>query len=126
MCLSGCQEKIFTGSVDCSECYTDKPDSAILYIDVTINDKYQKVPLVLFREDFEKNLVDYVDTTDMGEYWIWVAADQQYSVKVEYAYNSDTIYVIDATKVKIKRVSDECDEVCWVVVNDRINARLKY
>jgi hypothetical protein len=124
--LSGCQEKIFTDDVDCSECYTDKPDSAVLYIDVTINDKYKAVPLILYREEFEKDMEDYVDTTDIGDYWVWVAIDQKYSVKVEYAYNSDTIYVVDATRIKAKRVSDKCDEVCWVVVQDRIDARLKY
>ena len=126
ICLSGCQEKIFTGNVNCDECYSNKPDSAILYIDVTINDKYPVVPLVLFREEFEKNLVDYEDTTDIGDYWIWVAIDQEYSVKVEYAYDSDTIYVVDATKLKVKRVTEECEDVCWVVVHDRIDARLKF
>ena len=125
-CLSGCQEKIFTGNVNCDECDPNKPDSAILYIDVTINDKYPVVPLILFREEFEKNLTDYVDTTAIADYWIWVAVDQEYSVKAEYAYDSDTIYVIDATRLKAKRVTEECEDVCWVVVHDRIDARLKF
>lgn len=126
MSLSGCREKIFSGNVDCSECYTDEPDSAMLYVEVTINDKYREVPLVLYREEFEKELVDYVDTTDIGEYWVWVATDQKYSVRVEYTYHSDTIYVIDATTIKAKRVSEDCDDVCWVVVNDRLDATLRF
>jgi hypothetical protein len=126
LCSTGCQEKIFTGNVNCDECYTDKPDSAILFIDVTINDDYREVPLVLYREEYEKDQIDYRDTTAISDYWVWVAVDQEYSVKVEYAYDSDTIYVVDATKIKAKRVSEECDEVCWVVVNDRIDARLKF
>lgn len=126
LCLSGCQEKIFTGNVDCDECDPNKPDSAVLYIDVTINDKYPLVPLVLYCEEYEKNRIDWKDTTDIGDYWIWVAVDQEYSVKVEYAYDSDTIYVIDATEIKAKRVSEECGDKCWVVVHDRIDARLKF
>ncbi len=125
-CLSGCQEKIFTGDVNCDECDPNKPDSAVLHIDVTINDKYPSIPLILYREEHEKNNVDWVDTAFLSNYWIWVAVDQEYSVKVEYAYDSDTIYVVDATKLKAKRVSDECDDACWVVVHDRIDAQLKF
>ena len=124
--LSGCQEKIFTGNVNCDECDPNKPDTVFLYIDVTINDKYPVVTLVLFREEYEKNLVDWVDTSYSDDYKIPVAVDQEYSVKVEYAYDSDTIYVIDATKIKAKRVTEECEDVCWVVVHDRIDARLKF
>ncbi len=126
MNLSGCNEKIFTWDVDCSECDPNEPDSAKLYVEVTINDKYKEVPLVLYREEFEKDLVDYIDTADNSEYWVWVAIDQKYSVKVEYAYLSDTIYVIDATTIKAKKVSEDCDNVCWVVVKDRIDARLRF
>lgn len=124
--FSGCQEKIFTSNVNCDECDPNKPDSAVLYIDVTINDRYPAVPLVLYREEYENNKVDWVDTSDMSDYWIWVAVDQEYSVKVEYAYDSDTIYVIDATELKAKRVSEECGDACWVVVHDRIDASLKF
>ncbi len=126
LCLSGCQEKIFTGNVNCDECDPDKPDSAVLNIDITVNDRYPLVPLILYREEYEKDKVDYEDTTDIGDYWIWVAVDQEYSVRVEYASGSDTIYVVDATKLKAKRVSEECGDECWVVVGDRIDARLKF
>jgi hypothetical protein len=126
MLLSGCQEKIFTGDVDCDQCDPDKPDSVYLYIDVTINDKYPAVPLILYREEFDKNIIDWEDTAIAEDYEIAVALNQEYSVKVEYAYESDTIYVVDATKIKAKRVSEECGDECWVVVHDRINARLKF
>ena len=124
--LSGCQEKIFTGDVDCDECDPNKPDTVYLYIDVTINDNYPVVPLVLYREEFENNEVDWEDTAYAEDYKVPVAVDQEYSVKVEYANDSDTIYVIDATKIKAKRVSEECGDKCWVVVHDRIDARLKF
>lgn len=126
LALTACQEKIFTGNVNCDECYTDKPDSAALYIDVTINDKYPVVPLKLYRGDFENGQVDYVDTTAISDYWVWVAVDQSYSVKVEYTWNSDTIYVVDAARIKLKRVSEACDEVCWVIAEDKIDATLKF
>ena len=55
-----------------------------------------------------------------------VAVDQSYSVKVEYTWNSDTIYVVDAARIKLKRVSEACDEVCWVIAEDKIDATLKF
>lgn len=124
--LSGCQEKIFTGNVNCDECYTDKPDSAALYIDVTINDKYKAVPLVIYNGEVENDQVEWIDTTHISDYWVWVAVDRYYSVKVEYASDKDTIYVIDATKIKKKRVSDACDDACWVIVDKKIDATIKF
>jgi len=127
MLLCGCQEKVFTGNIDCSECYTDEPDSAALNIDITVNDKYPVVPLVIYREEFEKDLVDWIDTATTSDYWVRVAIDREYSVKVEYATSSDTIYVIDAARIRARRgVNDACDDVCWVFVHDRIDARLKF
>lgn len=124
--LVSCNEKIFTAGVDCTECYTTKDDSVDLIIDITINDKYTRVPWKLYREEFEKDLIDWIDTAYSSTATISVAVDQEYSVKVEYAYNKDTIYVIDGTKVKLKRVTDECDDDCWVIEKNRIDARLKF
>ncbi len=124
--LCSCKEKIFTGNVDCDKCYDTEYDSVDLNVDVTINDKYPRVPIVLFRENVEENQVDWVDTAYADKYYVRVAVDQKYSVRLEYAYNSDTTYVVDGTTVKMKRVSDACDNECWVIVNDNIDGRLKY
>ena len=124
--ISSCKEKLITWNVNCDECYDTEYDSVDLNVSVTINDKYLSVPLILYRGDVEENQVDWVDTANGTEYYVSVAVGQQYSIKLEYTYDSDTIYVIDGTKIKMKRVSDQCDAECWVIENDKIDGRLKY
>ncbi|MFO7656930.1 MAG: hypothetical protein R6W78_07670 [Bacteroidales bacterium] len=124
--LISCDEKIIKSDIDCNECYDAKDDSVDLIIDITINDKYPKVPWKLYIDEVEKNFIDWVDTAYSSPVYLYSAVDQKYSIKVEYVYNSDTIYVIDATKIKWKRVTGECEEDCYVIVNNRIDARLKF
>ncbi|MBN2610871.1 MAG: hypothetical protein JXB00_04865 [Bacteroidales bacterium] len=124
--LFSCNEKIFTAGVDCSECYDSKSDSVDLIIDFTFNDKYTKIPWKLYIDEVEKDIVDWVDTAYSSPVYLYSRVDQKYSIKAEYAYGNDTIYVIDATTIKWKRVTGECDDACYVIVNERIDARLKY
>ena len=58
-----CKEKLFTGDVNCSDCYSPKPDSAYMTIKFTINEDYKEVPFVLYRGDFEDNQIDWIDTS---------------------------------------------------------------
>ena len=51
-----CDEKIFTGNVNCDECYSEKPDEADLVIDLTINYKYPVVLITIYYGDIESKM----------------------------------------------------------------------
>ncbi len=124
--LYSCHEKIFTSDVDCEYCYSIKPDSVDLVVSLTYNDTYDTIPLVVYKEVVGENNIEYIDTAYGDTYYLLVPVNAKYSIKVEYKKDSITTYAIDATKVKIKRVSDACDEVCWVIENEEMDCRLKY
>jgi hypothetical protein len=121
-----CSEKIFTAGVDCEECYRVKPDSAYLRVDLTINDTYETIPLVIYRNEVEKNDTEYVDTAYESPYYLLVPVNKEYSVAAEYIKATDKIIAIDGTRIKIKHVSSECDEDCWIIEGDELNMELKY
>ena len=121
-----CKEKLFTGSVDCDKCYSIKPDSADLIVHLTYNSTYNAIPLVIYRDEVNENNVDYVDTAYDATYYLYSAVDQKYAIKAEYNDGVKTIYAIDASKLVIKRVSDACDETCWVIEGGEMNVRLKF
>jgi len=90
------------------------------------NDTYDTIPLVVYRDEVNDNNIEYIDTAYGGTYYLYSPVNQKYAVKVEYAGASKTTYVIDATKLTRKRVSDACDETCWIIEGGEIDARLKF
>jgi len=80
--IPACDEKIMTGSVDCSECYQEKPDSFRLNVYLTFNDSIDEIPLVLFNGNYEDKDIDYIDTAwaeNGNPYWVYVKVDKEYS-----------------------------------------------
>jgi hypothetical protein len=120
-----CGEKVFTENVDCSECYSPEPDSVYLYIDLTINDEFKEIPLVIYRGDVEDDQIDYIDTAYSTPYILAVAVDQKYSVKAKYRKISGILYAIDGTKIKTLLVTATCDQDCYVISNDRMNVEIR-
>ena len=120
-----CKEKLFTGDVNCSDCYTPKPDSAYMTIKFTINGDYKEVPFVLYRGDFEDNQVDWIDTSHTATKDVWVRTDQQYSVKAKYRKGDKTLYAIDGGKVKVLLVTDACDQECYVIKDETLNLEIR-
>jgi hypothetical protein len=120
-----CKEKVFTGNVNCDECYTDKPKEADLIIDLTINNRYHSVPIVVYKGDIEDNRIVAIDTADTTPFFVYVEVDEKYSVKAEYKKNDVTLFTVDGTKLKVKLVSDACDAECYVIEGEALDARIK-
>lgn len=124
--MYACSEKLFTSGVDCQECYQEKPDSAYVEIKLTINDIYDSIPLTVYCDKVENNEIDWIDTADVNPFYLFVKVNKYYSVAAQYINDTDTIIAIDGTKIKIKHVSGECDEDCWIIDGDELNVTLKY
>jgi hypothetical protein len=123
--ILSCGEKLYTGDVNCSECYTPKPDTALLVVNLTINSEFTQVPLVVYRGDAEANDVEYVDTATISPYTLPVAVGKSYSVKATYKRDGKTLYAIDGTKIKVLLVTDACDQDCYVIRNESVNVEIR-
>ncbi len=124
--LAGACEEYLGPTVDCSECFDYKPDSADLIIHLTINDAHPEVPIVLYRGNVEQKQVDWIDTARETPYYLYSAVDQFYSVAAEYKVDGRTILAIDGDRMKAKHVSDDCDDECWIVTGGKLKAELKF
>ena len=123
--FNACNEKIFTSGVDCADCYRNKPDSADIIVYLTINDENPRVPVVVFKNEMDLNKIEFIDTATGPTYYLYVPVNAEYSVRAEYRKNGKTIYAVDGDKLKIKHVSDACDEDCWVIEDGIMNVELK-
>jgi hypothetical protein len=120
-----CNEKIFTGDVNCDDCYYPKPDEAELIIDVTMNYKYPNPLVTVYKGDVENNDVVIVDRAGSTPYYVSVPVDTKYSVLVEYSSGNKTVMAVDGTNLKVLLVSDACDGECYVIENNHMDLTLK-
>ena len=119
-------EEYFGPSVDCSECWADKPDSMELVIYVTIDHNHTMVPLVVYEGNMEDNRVFRIDTAYESTVYVPAALDRLYSVTAEYRVGDKTIYAVDGDEMKAKHVSDQCETDCWIVKGGYLKAELKF
>lgn len=125
-CIS-CEEKIFTAAVDCSECYSDKPFEVELTIRLSSNpSKYGDILIILYKNSNKpENELDRFWVRD-SEHYIFVEANQEYAAEAYYETSEKTIIALDGINQKLKRVSSQCDETCWVIENTELDLRLLY
>ncbi|MEZ5197398.1 MAG: hypothetical protein R2764_13695 [Bacteroidales bacterium] len=105
-------------TVDCSECYQDKPDWGPLNATITINDQNPFVPLVIYRGNIEDNDIEYIDTATSKSYWVDVPVDRYYSISAKYLRGEETIFVIDGDELKTKYTETDCDQPCYYFKED--------
>ena len=120
-----CEEKIYTGDVDCDECYTEKPQYADLIIDLTIANRFGNVVVNVYEGELEDNHVVLTDTVDYSPFYAYVRVDKKYAVRAEYKKGTETLYVVDGTKLKVLLVRGECDDDCYVIEGESLNATIK-
>jgi hypothetical protein len=110
--------------VNCSDCYTNKPDSADIKMSFTINSENPKVPLVVYKGKVEQGIVEWVDTTNKESLYLYVKLDQYYSVVATYKSGFRTIYAVDGDKITTRYVTDACNDNCYIVTNNKLDIRL--
>lgn len=126
LALAGSCDEYIGPTVDCSECFWEKPDSASLIMYFTIDEQYPEVPFVLYRGNVEEGQVDLVDTARESTWKVYSAVDQFYSVAAEYKKDGKVIHAIDGDAMKVKHVTDACDFECWIISGGYLEAELKF
>jgi hypothetical protein len=66
-----------------------------------------------------------IATVSVSNYITDLPVNEYYSVAAEYMHNGKKVVVVDGDKLKIYRVSDNCDEICWIFRGGKVDASLK-
>ena len=111
----GCEPEDQILDVDCGECFSYQPDSAILIVRVTINSEYDSVPLTFFRGPFEQGEIDWQDTATTEEFRLKSEMDREYTVRAIYRSGDRTIIAFDSDEMVLQDAADECGYPCYLV-----------
>ena len=123
--ITGCEQEDLDIYTDCDNCLDQIPDSADLWIDLTINDENPLVPLEFYIGDYEDGEIYRVDTVD--EEFIALPAEigTYYSVKAKYQVDGKTLYAIDGDKLKVVNGDEECGPPCYYITAGTLDVRIK-
>jgi hypothetical protein len=126
--LIQCDNTSFSGTVDCSKCYSPKPDSVNLILNLTINEVYTEVPVLIFKGDIGSG--EFIDTIfcRKSPELFWVKAEETYSAKAIYNSADRTVFVVDGVKQKLNDINTaaDCPNECWTISNSSLDLRLVY
>lgn len=120
----GCETENWSFEVDCNDCYGYVPDSANLIIHLTINQENPEVPVTVYRGSLEEGIVDWRDTTDQAEYYLYSAMNADYTVEATYRSGDRTILTYDADRMSISDMGDACGSPCYIVKGGIFDNRL--
>lgn len=111
--------------VDCSECYTDKPEFSEAKISVTIDDENLQVPITVYLGSYDDGLIVYEDITTIRLNYVWLKNEVDYTLVAEYTRNGRTVNVVNGLTMKIRKDYENCNEPCYYVRNRSVNLKLK-
>lgn len=129
--LLSCGDEYLLDNVDCSECYVPKPEYGPFTITLTPNDENRRIPVKIFKGKYQENfLKDFssaviLDTVSVSNYVTDLKVNEYYSVAAEYTHNGQKVIVVDGDRLRIYKVSDNCDEICWIFRGGKVDASLK-
>jgi hypothetical protein len=112
-------------SVNCSDCTTDKPETAILDIKLKSNTS-QPVLLNAYEGELADSVLYNSVTTTNTEYYLTVRLNKKYTLTATYQIDGKTYIAVDEASPKVKFTDGQCDNPCYYVYNKVIDLSIKY
>ena len=104
------------------ECEHQKPTHGTLNISVTINSENPRVPINVYRGDFELGILILSDTINIDEVE-YILPVSKYSATAKYISGQDTILVVDGGEISVELIK-YCNESCWEVYKANLDLEL--
>jgi len=119
-----CEPEDWMLTIDCADCFGNKPDSANLIVNLTINAENDSVPLTFYLGDYEDGVIDWQDTATTEEFYLYSKMNSRYTVRATYRSGNKIIEAFDSDKMTIYNANEECGSYCYIVKGGIFDLRL--
>jgi len=109
----------------CDNCFEEKPEYALLEIEVKQNADNPAIPVKIFRMEKGDRIWILNDTLSDLLTGFWVPVGFRYAVEAYYDYQGETIIVVDQDRVDVIYDEENCDSPCYRPNNGKVDCRLK-
>lgn len=106
------------------DCYSDRPDSGLLFLNVTINSENTEVPIAIYEGNVDDSVLVYRDTIADTRVSYYLAADRKYGATARYRLSNFSIIALDGDKIDTDRQWN-CDDLCFTVESGDLSLELK-
>jgi hypothetical protein len=121
--LASCNDDSEKGYAPAS-CRHAKPDTGYMVVQCTIDKTFRRVPITIFRGDYELGNVALRDTLTTRETEYEMPVSKRFTVMAFYPIGRDTILVLDSAELRV--FSDEyLDATCYRVATQTVDVRLR-
>jgi len=113
--LVSCEPEDWLTNIDCSECFSFRPDSADLIVNLTINEENDSVPLTFYKGQLGSGLIDWHDTATTEAFYLSAEIGAVYTVEARYRDGMKTILAYDSDKMTLSDFGADCGDPCYIV-----------
>ncbi len=122
--FTACEPEDWMPTVNCSDCYGYRPDSADLIVYLSIDAQNDSVPLTFYRGSYEEGVIDWMDTATSDEFYLYSKMDATYTVRASYRSGDRIIEAFDADHMHLYDAGEECGSPCYIVKGGIFDLRL--
>jgi hypothetical protein len=107
-----------------ANCARAKPDTGYMVVQCTIDETFRRVPITIFRGDYDQGIVALRDTLTDRETEYEMPVGKRFTVMAFYPIGRDTVLVLDTAELRV--LSDEYeDATCYRVETRTVDVRLR-
>jgi hypothetical protein len=119
-------EKSFPGMINCSECSDNEPIRINLKLKFSAHYYHIDIKLDIFEGNVEDSVIYQSFSTVKTSTTISVPKNKHYSLVAKYYLPEGTFLVINSVFPTVKYDETECEKVCYYVVGNVVDLRLRY
>jgi hypothetical protein len=127
--LNSCDSSGKEGNYNCTDCITQKPDTASISINVTLNSQNDSVKVYIYFQDYSEGMQpddSIVTKKQTCKYFVnSVRTNHYFSIGAVYKSGDKTIYAFDGGDCNYQEQSG-CDISCWQLVGGKYDVKLKF
>jgi len=123
MANSSCEELYL---IDCSECYTVEPIEGSVEIKVYSNNHEGLYLINIYRGKLEDGIIIESFYERAFNTSTILPLNTEYTFTSTIEIDGITYTAVDSTVPKTYRAKETCDEICYIVVDNTVDLRLKY
>lgn len=116
-------EKPLTGFINCSQCTSDEPVTAVLEIRLS---SYTISTVNIYEGYVEDNILYESFTSSADKVTREVPLNKKYSLTAVYYIDGKEYIVVNSVSPRVIYDEESCDEPCYYIYDKFVNLRLRY
>jgi hypothetical protein len=122
MIVFSCRD--FLTIVNCSDCTSDEPPTAKVVMNFSPN--YYNINVNIYDGNLEDSILYWSISSSSTQLSTSLPLNKTYSISAQYnTVGGSTYFVINSITPRVRYVTDQCNEPCYVVYDNTVNLRLK-